>query len=108
MAQAFRLEPLTPPWFAKFNGVVAFAEGRYEETLAGVEHLDFAWDNIYALACCVHPERPKQAQSMLPQLKDKGRAPDWQRGISRETFRNANVQGRLREGVITALSWGRA
>jgi TolB-like protein len=106
MAQAFRLEPLPPPWFAEFNGVIAFAEGRYEDTLAGVEHLDFAWDNMYALACYAHLGRPEQAKAMLALLKQQGRAPDWQRGLSREPFRDANVRDSLREGVMTALSWG--
>ena len=106
MAQAFRLEPLPPPWFAEFNGVIAFAEGRYEDTLAGVEHLDFAWDNMYALACYAHLGRSEQAKAMLALLKRQGRAPDWQRGLSREPFRDANVRDSLREGVMTALSWG--
>ena len=108
MGQAFRLEPLPPPWFAEFKGVIAFAEGRYEETLAGVEHLDFAWDNMYALACYAHLGRPEPAKAMLAQLKEKGRAPDWQLGLSREPFRDAKVRNRLRDGVMMALSWGRA
>lgn len=62
MGQASQLEPLPPPWFAEFSGVIAFAEGRYEETLAGVEHLtDFAWDNMYALACYAHLGRREKA-----------------------------------------------
>ncbi len=108
MAQAFRLEPLPPPWFAEFKGVIAFAEGRYEEALAGVEHLDFAWDNMYALACYAHLERPEPAKALLAQIKEMGRATDWQRGISCQPFRDAKVRDRLREGVLTALSWGRA
>jgi TolB-like protein/thioredoxin-like negative regulator of GroEL len=108
MAKAFRLEPLPPLWFAEFKGVIDFAEGLYEETLAGVEHLDFAWDNMYALACYAHLGRSEQAKAMLAELKQKGRAPDWQRGIARQPFRDAKVRDRLREGVMAALSWGQA
>ena len=108
MAQAFRLEPLPPPWFAEFNGVIAFAEGRYEEALTGVAHLDFAWDNMYALACYALLDRPEPAKAMLARLKDQGRAPDWQLGLSREPFRDAKIHDRLRDGVMTALSWGGA
>lgn len=108
MAQAFRLEPLPPPWFAEFKGVIAFAEGRYEEALAGVEHFDFAWDNMYALACYAQLDRSEQAKAMLAQLKQKGRAPDWQLGIARQPFRDTRVRDKLREGVMTALSWGQA
>ena len=81
MSQAVRLEPLPPPWFAEFKGVIAFAEGRYQDTLAGVEHLDFAWDNMCALACYAHLGRPERAKTMLALLKQRGRAPDWQRGF---------------------------
>ena len=108
MSQAVRLEPLPPPWFAEFKGVIAFAEGRYQDTLAGVEHLDFAWDNMYALACYAHLGRPERAKTMLALLKQRGRAPDWQRGLSREPFRDAAVRDQLREGVMTALSSGRS
>ena len=104
MAQAFRLEPLPPPWFAEFNGVIAFAEGRYEETLAGVEHIgEFAWDNMYALACYAHLGRPEQARAMLARLKQQGRQPDWHLGLSREPFRDQSVWNRLRDGLNAAL-----
>jgi TolB-like protein len=51
-----KLEPLPPFWFNEFNGVLAFAEGRYAEALEGVEPLaEFAWDTMYALASCGYP-----------------------------------------------------
>ncbi len=106
MAQAFRLEPLPPPWFAEFKGVIAFAEGRYEETLAGVESLtDFAWDAMYALACYAHLGRPEQARAILAQLRQQGREPDWHLGLSREPYRDQTVWNRLRDGLNTALSF---
>jgi TolB-like protein len=105
LAQALRLEPLPPLWFAEFKGVIAFGEGRYEETLAGVELLDFAWDNMFALACYAHLGRPGPAKAMLAKLKETGRAPDWQLGLSRQPFRDPAVRDRLRTGVMKALSW---
>lgn len=105
MAQAFRLEPLPPPWFAEFKGVIAFADGRYEETLAGVEHLtDFAWDTMYALACYAHLGRAEEARALLARLKQQGRAPDWQLGLSREPYRDASVRKRLAAGLEMALA----
>ncbi len=105
MAQAFRLEPLPPPWFAEFKGVIAFAEGRYEETLAGVEHqTDFAWDNMYALACYAHLGKAVEARAMLARLKQQGRAPDWQLGLSREPYRDRSVWNRLAAGLEMALA----
>jgi hypothetical protein len=51
MAQALRLEPLTPPWYPRFNGVIAFVEGRCEEALAGVgPQSERAWDLMYAMS----------------------------------------------------------
>lgn len=37
LAQTLRLEPSPSPWYGEFNNVIAFAEERYDETLAGIE-----------------------------------------------------------------------
>jgi hypothetical protein len=106
MAQAFRPEPLPPPWFGEFNGVIAFAEGRHEETLARVEPIgDFAWDNMYALACCANFGRAAKARAMLARLNEQGRQPDWHLGLSREPFRDRSVWNRLQDGLNAAHSF---
>lgn len=105
LTQARRLEPLPPMWFAEFNGVIAFAEGRYEETLAGVEPIDAAWDKMYALACYGHLGRVDQARALLADLRKNGREPDWMTGVAHQPFRDAEVRDRLRAGLMKALAF---
>ncbi len=104
--QAHRLEPIPPPWFAEFNGVVAFADGRYGDTLAGVELLpEVAWDAMYALACYGLTGEKQKARALRTRLAEAGRAPDWQLGLSREPYRDPAVRERLAEGLRKALSF---
>lgn len=104
LRQAHRLEPVPPLWFGEFAGIVAFAEGRYHDTLAGVEPIgESAWDNMYALACYgLTGEKPK-ARALLARLAEAGRHPDWALGLSREAFRDPAVRERLAEGLRLAL-----
>ncbi len=89
LAQAYRLEPIPPPWFAEFAGVVAFIDGRYAETLMGVEPIPLpAWDIMYALACYGLMGDKAKARATLARLADAGRNPDWALGISRQPFRD--------------------
>lgn len=105
LAQAQRLEPLPPVWFAEFKGVIAFAAGRYDETLAGVEPINAAWDNMYALACYGLLDRSEQAKALLDKVNRKGPAPDWMCGVARQPFRDSRIRDKLRDGVQLALSW---
>lgn len=106
LAQAQRLEPLPPRWFAEFVGVGAFAEGRYEETLAGVEPIaEFAWDNMYALACYGHLGMADRAREMRAYLQRQGRNVDWRLGASREPYKDDGVRERLIAGLNAALSF---
>ena len=107
MAQALRLEPLPPPWYARFNGVIAFVEGRYDEAFMGVASQGKrAWDIMYALSCCGHLERAEQARATLARLNQQGRDPDWLLGVSREPYRDAKIRERLIAGLEVALTWG--
>jgi len=105
IAQALRLEPSPPPWYARFNSVIAFAEGRYEETLTGVEPQgEMAWDIMYALSCYGHLGRAEPARAALDRLRQQGREPDWLMGVSREPYRDPAVHERLISGLRLALS----
>ena len=107
MAQALQLEPMPPPWYARFKGVIDFAEGRYEEALAGVASQgDRAWDIMYALSCCGHLGRVEQARATLARLRREGRSPDWRLGVSREPYRNADPREQLIAGLKLAQALG--
>ncbi len=105
LAQALRLEPLPPPWYARFNSVIAFVEGRYDETLAGFEpQAEMAWDIMYALSCCGHLGRAEQARATLARLQQEGRDPDWRFGVKREPYRDARLRAHLINGLELALA----
>ena len=106
MRQAHRLEPIPPLWFGEFSGVLAFASGHYDETLAGVEPIgEAAWDVMYALACYGLKGDAGSARAALARLAADGRSPDWELGISREPYRDASVRESLRAGLNAALSF---
>lgn len=101
-----KLEPLPPPWFGEFAGVLAFAEGRYAEALEGTEPvLEFAWDTMYALSSCGHLGLVERAKSILTRFRQLGPDPDWSLGVSREPFRDRAVRERLAAGLKLALSF---
>jgi len=103
---ARRLEPLPPAWFGEFAGLLAFAEGRYAETLEGTEPLaEFAWDTMYALASCGHLGLVERAKSILAHFRQHGPDPDWSLGISHEPFRDDGVRERLIAGLNIALAF---
>ena len=103
---AQRLEPIPPPWFAEFSGIVAFANGSYGETLAGVEPIaDSAFDMMYALACYGLMGEGSRARDTLARLAKAGRKPNWALGISREPYRDPTIRERLSEGIRKALSF---
>jgi TolB-like protein/Flp pilus assembly protein TadD len=107
MAQALRLEPFPPPWYARFIGIIAFVEGRYEDALAGAAAQgERAWDIMYALSCWGHLGRVEQARATLARLSQQGREPDWLFGVSREPFRDPAVRDRLIAGLKLALNCG--
>ena len=103
---ARKLEPLPPPWFAEFAGVLAFVEGRYAESLEGTEpQADFAWDTMYALSCCGHLGLADRARAILAPFRQRGPDPDWLLGVSHEPYRDKGVRERLIAGLNTALAF---
>jgi TolB-like protein len=106
LRQAQRLEPIPPPWFGEFSGIVAFADGRYGETLIGVEPIaESAWDLMYALACYGLMDVPSTARATLARLAKEGREPNWALGVSHEPYRDPAIKERLSEGIRKALSF---
>ena len=104
--QAHRLEPIPPLWFGEFSGIIAFSEGRYEDTLAGVEPIPIpAWDIMYALACYGHLGEKAKTRRMLTELTNAGREIDWKFGISREPYRDPAIKQRLSDGLSKALAF---
>jgi pentatricopeptide repeat protein len=105
-AQANRLEPFPPLWFAEFASVAAFAIGRYEDCLAGFEAIPEAgWDMMYALASYGQMGLKDEARDVFSRMKRLGINLDFEMGISHEPFRDPGVTERLREGVNRALGW---
>ena len=105
MRQALTLEPLPPLWYAEFNSVIAFAEGQYEEALAGVEPLtEMAWDIMYALSSYGHLGRTDQARATLARLEHEGRTPNWYYGVSREPYRDARLRAQLIKGLELSVA----
>jgi hypothetical protein len=106
LAQANRLEPLPPPWFSEFAGVAAFANGRYEDCLAGVESVpEAAWDMMYALASYGHLGLKDRARNLLARIERLGLTLDFELGASRQPFRDPDVIERLQDGLTRALAW---
>ena len=103
MAQAFRLEPLPPPWFAEFNGVIAFAAGRYEETLAGVETMPDRLGHHVCAGLLCSLGKTEQARAMLARLATaKAASPDWR---TRPVTRTLPGSECPRTACGTASSW---
>ena len=102
---ARKLEPLPPPWFDEFAGILAFAEGRYADSLKDVERTVECWDAMYALACCGHLGLADRAREILARFRQQGPDPDWLIGVSHEPFRDKAVRERLVAGLNIALAF---
>ncbi len=104
--QAHKLEPIPPIWFGEFRGIIAFADGRYEETLLGTEHItEPAWDLMYTLACYGLLGDKVKARATLARLAKANRNIDWSLGISRQPYLDPAMKQRITEGVFKALSF---
>ena len=102
---ARKLEPLPPPWFDEYAGMLAFAEGRYADALKDVERTVECWDAMYALACCGHLGLADRARAITARFRQLGPDPDWLLGASHEPFRDKGVRERLIAGLNIALAF---
>lgn len=106
LSQAHRLEPVPPPWFGEFGGIIAFSEGRYGDVLAGVlPVVDAAWDAMYALSCYGHLGDAVRAQRLLARFAANDRRPDWHLGVAHEPYSDPGVTARLKSGLEKALAF---
>ncbi len=104
IGRAFRLNPLPPPWYAEFRGIVAFIEGQYAEAYPAFEAIpDCAYDNMYALACLGHLGDMQKARQITARNAASGRNWDYFAGAAREPYRDPEPRQRLVEGLRKAL-----
>ena len=103
--QAFRLNPVPPPWYHEFRGMADFVEGRYAECLRAFEPITGpAIDNMYTLACMGHLGETGKARERLARIARAGRNWDFMAGAAQEPYRDPDVRQRLVEGLKRALS----
>jgi len=101
-AQAFRLNPLPPLWYAEFVAVLQFVEGSYEKALPSFLAVpDGAWDCMYALACLGHLGDAAQARTLVERYKPHQW--DYLRGAAAEPFADPEPRQRLIAGLKKAL-----
>ena len=100
--RAFKLNPLSPVWFAAFVAVADFVEGSYEKALpAFLVVQDSAWDCMYALACLGQLGDLEQARSLIERYSHRGW--DFLKGATAEPFINPEPRDRLMAGLKKAL-----
>ena len=103
--QAFKLNPVPPPWYHEFRGLADFAEGRYAEALRGFEPItEPAIDIMYRLACLGHLGETDKARALRTRLAAAGHHWDFMAGAAQEPYCNPEVRERLIDGLKRALS----
>jgi hypothetical protein len=106
MSQALRLEPIPPPWFGEYLGMLDFVDGNYGGAIAHQGPVSYpAWDIMYVLASLGHLGEASKAREMRVQLAADGRELDWALGIGREPHADPEIRQRLHEGIRKALSF---
>ena len=103
LADAYRLNPLPPAWYAEYRAILDFAEGNYAAAAPAFLAIpDSAFDVMYALACLGHlDDRPGIAR-IRAEMAAKGRYWDFRRGVMAEPFTDAAVNARLMDGLARA------
>ena len=105
LAQAFRLNPLPPPWFGEYRAIVHFIEGRYAEALPAFLALpDAAFDVMYALACVGQLGDGAQIAACKSRFEAIIRTRDLLAAAKAEPFRDPEPRQRLVAGVEKALA----
>jgi TolB-like protein len=104
LAQALRLNPLPPLWFAEYDAMIAFQEGRYADAVPGLTAIpDCSWDMMYLIACHGFLGEPAKAKAIIDRFAAEGRSYDFIATAAREPYRDPGVRERLIEGLRRAL-----
>jgi TolB-like protein len=104
--QAFRLNPLPPPWYPEFRAIAKFVEGRYAEALPAFAAIpDSAWDVMYMMACFGNLEKRSEAVALRSRLAAAGQNWDLLAGATAEPYRDPEPRQRLIAGITKALAF---
>ena len=103
LAEAYRLNPLPPVWYAEFRAILDFAEGNYTAALpAFLAIADCAFDAMYALSCLGHLGDHAGIERVENRMASKGQRWDFRYGASSEPFTDPEVRARLLAGLVKA------
>ena len=104
--QAFRLNPLPPLWYQEFRAVGAFVEGLYAEAMPAFAAIpDYAYDNMYTMACAGHLHDRKQAASCISRIQEIGRSWNLLESAASEPYLDPEPRERLIAGLEKALAF---
>ena len=104
--RAYAIEPIPPPWFGEFRGIIDIADGHYAKALPGVEFAtDSAWEMMYALACYGHLGLQEEARTCIARFRQEGRAPAFLAAVAREPYADPAIRERLAEDIAKALAF---
>ncbi|HRX37336.1 MAG TPA: winged helix-turn-helix domain-containing protein [Aestuariivirga sp.] len=105
LAQALRLNPLPPLWFAEYDALIAFQEGRYADAVPGFAAIpDCSWDMMYLIASHGYLGEREKVRAIIDRFAAAGRSYDFIATAAREPYRDPAVRERLVEGLRMALS----
>ncbi len=103
LAEAYRLNPLPPAWYAEYRGILDFAEGNYAAAAPAFLAIpDSAFDVMYALACLGHLGDRAGIGRIEQHMASRGRRWDFRHGAMAEPFTDPEVPARLLAGLAKA------
>ncbi len=104
--QAHALDPLPPRWYAEFEGIADFVEGRHEKAVSAFLAVpEGAWDTMYALTCLGHIGDRTGVARVLERVRTEAPHWDYVAAAHREPFVDAEPKERLIAGLEMALSF---
>lgn len=105
LASVNRLTPNPLPWVAHYEPMIAFQEGRFRDTCAGLAgYADPAWQMMYAIAAHGHLGETDQARAIVAHYAAQGRVHDYFAAAAREPYLHAEPREHLIAGLRLALS----